>query len=273
MSGPRSPSSAAAAGLVAALVLTACTDDPPARPDDPGSPGASSTTSPSASPSSTPAGCTLPPRLSGRDWERLPTPDKVVALTFDGGAGAQAVDSILETLGGLDVPATFFLTGKFVETFPDESRRIAAQHVMGNHTDTHPALTTLTPAQVETEVRRAERTIRTRTGEDPRRYFRFPFGARTDATIALLNALCYVPFRWTVDTLGWRGTSGGQSAESVVARVLEAAAPGAIVLMHVGANPDDGSTLDADALPAMVDGLRDRGYTLVSLGHVLPAAP
>ena len=111
------------------------------------------------------------------------------------------------------------------------------------------------------------------TGEDPRRFFRFPYGARTAHDIELVNDLCYVPFRWTVDTLGWKGTGAGQSADSVLARVLAAASPGAIVLMHVGGNPDDGSTLDAAALPRVIDQLRAAGYRLVPLSAVLRGAP
>lgn len=48
-------------------------------------------------------------------------------------------------------------------------------------------------------------------------------------------------------------------------RVLSTAAPGQIVLMHVGANPDDGTTLDAAALPQVIEGLRARGYEFTAL--------
>lgn len=48
---------------------------------------------------------------------------------------------------------------------------------------------------------------------------------------------------------------------------------GAIVLMHVGSNPDDGTTFDANALPRIIDELRAQGYTLVTLERVLPATP
>ena len=123
------------------------------------------------------------------------------------------------------------------------------------------------------QVRLAESAILGATGQDPRRFFRFPYGASSGHAIGLLNSLCYVPFRWTVDTLGWKGTSSGMTARKVVNRVLAAASPGAIVLMHVGSNPDDGSTLDADALPAVIDRLRAQGYTLVRLSRVVSAAP
>ena len=89
----------------------------------------------------------------------------------------------------------------------------------------------------------------------------------------VVNGLCYVPFRWTVDTLGWQGTRAGVTVKSIVNRVRVAVSPGAIVLMHVGANPDDGSTLDADALARVIDVLRGEGYRLVRLSSVMRAAP
>jgi peptidoglycan/xylan/chitin deacetylase (PgdA/CDA1 family) len=60
---------------------------------------------------------------------------------------------------------------------------------------------------------------------------------------------------------------------AVVSRVVGAARPGAIVLMHVGSNPDDGTTLDADALPQVIEKLRARGYHFVRLSRVMSAGP
>jgi peptidoglycan/xylan/chitin deacetylase (PgdA/CDA1 family) len=79
-----------------------------------------------------------------------------------------------------------------------------------------------------------------------------------------VNSLGYGSIRWTVDTLGWEGTRGGQSVATVSARVKAALRPGAIVLMHVGSAPD-GSTLDANALPGIIAELRARGYSFVTL--------
>ncbi len=217
--------------------------------------------------------CTVPQRLRGVEVERLPGTQKVVALTFDAGANADAVDPILNRLATRHVPATFFLTGKFVQAFPARSRRIAREHLVGNHTMAHPDLTEVSDLAIARQVRRAQRTILRTTGEDPRRFFRFPFGARDAHAIHVVNGLCYVPFRWTVDTLGWKGTSGGMTAAKVVSRVLAGARPGEIVLMHVGSNPADGSTLDADALPRVIRQLRVRGYTFVRLSRVLAPAP
>lgn len=217
--------------------------------------------------------CTIPERFRGEDIEVLPLAKKRIALTFDAGANGDAVRPILRTLRRKDVPATFFLTGRFVRTFPVKSSRIARAHLVGNHTRTHPDLTQLTNREVRREIRSAGRIIRNRTGEGPRRFFRFPFGARDARTIRIANDLCYVPFRWTVDTLGWKGTSGGQSVDSVVNRVLAAARPGGIVLMHVGSHPRDGSTLDADALRRIIRELRSLGYGFVRLSRVMSAEP
>ncbi len=217
--------------------------------------------------------CVVPARFVGKDVEVMPVDEKLIALTFDAGANADGVPSILATLLDREVPATFFLTGDFVVRYPVKSARIAKRHLVGNHTYDHLDLTTVTDLRITRQVRRAEVAILETTGEDPRRFFRFPFGARDAHTITVVNGLCYVPFRWTVDTLGWKGTSGGMTVDKVVTRVLDAAKPGAIVLMHVGSHPTDGSTLDADALPTIVRKLRLRGYTLVRLSRVLAAAP
>ncbi len=194
----------------------------------------------------------------------LPTTRKVVALTFDAGASNDGVSSILATLARERVPATFFLTGDFIDEFPSSAKAMA-RYPVGNHTYNHPDLTTLTDAAVRTEIRSAAARIRAVTGRDPRPLFRFPFGAVDQHAISLVNAECYVPFRWTVDTLGWEGITGGQSVDSVVRRVLSTARPGQIVLMHVGAHPEDHSTLDADALPRVIAGLRAKGYGFVTL--------
>jgi peptidoglycan/xylan/chitin deacetylase (PgdA/CDA1 family) len=208
--------------------------------------------------------CTLPASLRGRDVEVLPTSRKVVALTFDAGASDDGVASILATLSRANVRATFFLTGDFVDQFP-QSAKAMARYPIGNHTFTHPQLTALTDAGVRTEIRSAAALIRSVTGQDPRPLFRFPYGAVDPHAIDLVNAECYVPFRWTVDTLGWQGITGGRSVDSVVNRVLANARPGEIVLMHVGAHPEDHSTLDADALPRIISGLRAKGYGFVTL--------
>jgi len=203
--------------------------------------------------------------LVGRVVSRIPTSRRVVALTFDAGANGDGVGSILATIARERVAATFFLTGDFVNSFPALAVRMSAAGRLGNHTASHPHLPTLTDAQVRTEVTSTLATFLRVTGEDPRPLFRFPFGDSGPRDLRMVNDLGYVAVGWTVDTLGWQGTSGGRSVDSVVRRVLAAATPGEIVLMHVGSHPTDHSTLDADSLPRVIAGLRAAGYSFVTL--------
>ena len=204
--------------------------------------------------------------LAGKDWTYIPTTRRVVALTFDAGANADAVPSFLATLRREGVPATFFLTGNFVRDFPAAARSIAAAGFrIGDHTITHRYLTQLSDTTVRHEILGGAQQIISVTGKNPAPLFRFPNGDADARTIAIANRAGYVPVRWTVDTLGWKGTAGHISASVVLSRVLAAASPGEIVLMHVGSNPDDHTTFDADALPQVISGLRARGYSFVTL--------
>jgi peptidoglycan/xylan/chitin deacetylase (PgdA/CDA1 family) len=215
-------------------------------------------------PSASPSG--LPAALLGQDITAIPTTRHVVALTFDAGGNADGVPLILATLRNKGVPGTFFLTGTWSRAFPTSAAEIAAAgHLIGNHTDTHPHFAALTEAQQAAEVAAGAAAVMAATGVDPRPLFRFPFGERTAADVRQLNGLGYLCVSWTVDTVGWKGTSGGQSVDTVVSRVLGGLRPGEIVLMHVGSHPTDGSTLDAAALGRIIDELRSRGYSFVTL--------
>ena len=212
----------------------------------------------------------VPAGLGATEWTAVKTSSKIVALTFDAGANADGVSSILATLASRHVPATFFLTGTFTKSFPDRARAIvAAGQRVGDHSMTHPYFTKLTDAQMRSQVLGAEQEIVSVTGAEPWPWFRFPYGDRNAHTIAVVNSAGFVPVGWTVDTLGWEGTSGGITVQTVVNRVLANARPGEIVLMHCGSNPTDHSTLDADALPTVISDLKARGYSFVTLDAML----
>lgn len=217
----------------------------------------------------TPVAPTTPaPSLLGVDWERIPTSSRVVALTFDAGANANALPSIRRTLQTKNVPATFFLTGDFVRDFPAQANEIAVSgFLVGNHTNTHPepGLTVLSDAQVRAEVQGGHDAILRANGAETRPLFRFPYGNVNSRVLAIVNGMGYVSVRWTVDTLGWKGREDGGTAQKVIDRVMADLQPGEIVLMHVGSNPNDGTTFDADALPHIIDDVRAQGYTFVTL--------
>lgn len=200
---------------------------------------------------------------------RIPTSSRLVALTFDGGAGSQGAATILDTLRAEGVPASFFVTGRFATANPATTRRMAGLGPVGNHTWSHPDLTTLDSSAIDRELTTTRSAILSTAGKDPLPLFRFPFGAYDTKVLGLVHAKGYGAVGWTTDSLGWKGTSGGMSVDKVVARVLADRTPGQIVLMHVGANPDDGTTLDADALPRIIAGLRADGYGFTTLSVLL----
>ncbi len=95
---------------------------------------------------------------------------KVVTLTFDAGANADGVPSILGTLARYHVPGTFFLTGNFVRDFPAAAKAIAAAgYRIGDHSVTHQCFIKdkLTDAQIRDQVLTAQSQIKSVTGADP----------------------------------------------------------------------------------------------------------
>jgi peptidoglycan/xylan/chitin deacetylase (PgdA/CDA1 family) len=188
-----------------------------------------------------------------------------IALTFDAGSDRGNTESILDLLAARHLHATFSLTGNFTRANPTLVRRIARDgHVIVNHSDTHQSFTgysTHTSALSATErvdqLNRADAAIEAITGSSPRPWFRPPYGDIDAATpVDVARAGYAYVLLWTVDSLGWEGIAPAD----VVARCLNGATPGGILLLHVGS-----ASTDAAALPRIIDGLRSRGYELVTV--------
>lgn len=226
---------------------------------------APSPSSSTPSPTGSPTVAALPQWLSDGVVTRLPTDRHVVALTFDGGSGSQGAAHIVATLLAHHARATFFLTGAFVRAnAPLVVSLDRDGFLIGNHTMSHPHMNELPASELVSEVRRSADMISQITGKPPRPWFRFPFGEYDATTLRAIHRLGYGAIGWTVDSRGWQGRAAGTAAD-VVERVRDALEPGAIVLMHLGANPDDGTTFDADALSAVIDTVRAAGYDFVTL--------
>jgi peptidoglycan/xylan/chitin deacetylase (PgdA/CDA1 family) len=192
-----------------------------------------------------------------------------VAFSFDAGSDAGHAREILDVLDRHGITASFGLCGTWARANPQLVRDIATggHHVI-NHTDEHRSFTgysTGTPPLPAGERRealeRADATLAPLLGHSTRPWFRPPYGD-TDASVdADVGAIGYrYDVLWTVDSLGWTGLS----AADVVARCLERAGNGAIYLFHVGA-----ASSDAEALPAIVAGLRAQGYEIGPVPFVL----
>ncbi|MBU4393202.1 MAG: polysaccharide deacetylase family protein [Actinobacteria bacterium] len=187
-----------------------------------------------------------------------------VALTFDCENNGGSTGQILDILKQKGVHATCFVLDKLPASFPDVVMRMADEgHEIGNHGVTHPHFTRIPPERVTAELGTTEEAVNRITGFTTKPYFRFPYGDRNVGVIAQVNSLGYLSTYWSVDPQEWRASN---SAQSVINTVVGQSGPGAIVLMH-----DVPKTIAA--LPAIIDGLRARGFMLVTLTELLYPGP
>ncbi len=218
----------------------------------------STTTSATAPPSPT---TTLTP---GKNYQALPTQEKVVALTFDAAYDPAPLKGILAALEGAEADATFFLTGEFVRDFPSYTKLIlAAGHPIGNHSYTHPDFTGLSDEKMRSEIERTAAALVELGAPDPQPLFRAPYGALDKRVLSVLAGEGYVSVYWTIDTLDWKPERTPEQIRNVVLKNLK---PGAIVLMHVG------SKQELDVLPGLLEEIKSRGYRFVNLRDALPRA-
>ncbi|MEU0005277.1 polysaccharide deacetylase family protein [Streptomyces sp. NPDC006314] len=181
-------------------------------------------------------------RVSGRG--------RRMVLTFDDGPHPEYTPHILDTLAKYDVRAMFFVCGEMAVDNKDLLARMADEgHVVGNHTWTHPLLTTLDRGEIRSEMERTTEVIEDAYGERPQ-WFRAPYGAWNRAAFQLGAEMGMEPMAWTVDTTDWEepGTS------TIVDIVESGAAPGVVVLSH-DAGGDRSQTVRAirEWLPYLID--------------------
>ncbi|HYY81498.1 MAG TPA: polysaccharide deacetylase family protein [Actinomycetes bacterium] len=188
-----------------------------------------------------------------------PTAPLPVALTFDDGPWPHTTAQILAILAQRRAPATFFVVGRQVERYPQLLRReLAVAMAVGTHSYSHPQPFDRLPApRVRQEIIRGRRTL------DPLGVrpvgFRPPGGTLSVTVVAAAEQLGFRTVLWTVDPADWQP---GITADQLVRRVLAAARPGAIVLLHDGGGNRSATVA---ALPAIIDGLRHLGLTLTTL--------
>jgi peptidoglycan/xylan/chitin deacetylase (PgdA/CDA1 family) len=201
---------------------------------------------------------------AGKEYERIPTNEKVVALTFDAAYDPSPLPAILAALDQAGANGTFFLTGEFLRDFPKSVAQIvAAGFPIGNHSYTHPDFTKLTDAQIRSQLSRTASAIVKAGAQDPRPLFRPPYGARNKHVLAVLRSAGYVSVYWTIDTLDWETT---RTAHEIEHAVLSGLKPGAIILMHVG------SKQTASILPTLLEKMKAQGYSFVTLREALPSS-
>ena len=188
---------------------------------------------------------------------------RVVALTFDDGPDPRSTPALLERLARHGARATFFLLGRNVAAHPGLARDIAgAGHAIGNHAFTHRNLAPFHPLEVARELRRCQDAIARAAGTRPR-IMRPPYGFQRARTFLTARLLGFRVVHWSVSGDDWHGDPPTVVAE----RVLGAAEPGSVVLLH------DGQPPTVAALPAILDGLARRGFGFVTVPELLRLRP
>jgi peptidoglycan-N-acetylglucosamine deacetylase len=190
-----------------------------------------------------------------------PTPNcsvaRCVALTYDDGPSAYT-PTLLNTLWSKNVPVTFFVVGQQVKNRPATARRAFMEgHEVQNHTWSHPDLRTLSFSSQSSQYRATSNLIDS-LGLPRTDQLRPPYGAYNSNTRQLGVPLIL----WNVDTLDWRD----RNSTIVRDRAVGNTTPGSIVLMH------DLHSTTVSAAPGIIDGLRAKGYTFVTVDQLVPSA-
>ncbi|MFZ1009662.1 MAG: polysaccharide deacetylase family protein [Candidatus Sulfotelmatobacter sp.] len=184
-----------------------------------------------------------------------------LALTFDDGPDSVYTPKLLDILQEKGVKATFFVIGKRADQYPEIVRRAWAEgHLVGNHTWSHyPLFCFLTPRRLRAEIERCTESVRRSCGFRPR-LFRSPVGLRHPLLAPYLEDARLEYVSWSIRTLDTFTANSSVLAQ----RILNKAASGDIILLH-DCLPG-GTDAMLEALPRVIDELRERGFEFVLAG-------
>lgn len=129
------------------------------------------------------------------------TDEKKIALTFDAAWGNEDTAQILEILEKHDVHVTFFMTGGWVENYPEDVKAIlAAGHDLGNHSENHKNMSQISDEEKRQEIMTVHDRVKELTGYEMF-LFRPPYGDYDNAVIRVSEECGYYPIQWDVDSL------------------------------------------------------------------------
>ena len=194
---------------------------------------------------------------------------KVIYLTFDCGYEYGATERILDTLRDKKAPATFFLTGPYARGESDDysrdymhsliRRMLDEGHILGNHTDTHPDMTTKTAAEVAQEMIAVEDAVKEYFPDAPDLlYFRPPEGDVDEWLIRAEAQLGYRTVLWSFAYTDFH-TDSQPSYEEAIEAVKRGLHPGCVYLLHAE------SSANAAILAEFIDWVRSQGYDILPL--------
>jgi peptidoglycan/xylan/chitin deacetylase (PgdA/CDA1 family) len=132
---------------------------------------------------------------------------------------------------------------------------------LGNHSWSHPDFAVISTSQMTSEITLTQAIIQRVAGREPT-LFRFPFGTTRDEAFPVIA-------RYGLRAIQWDVVSGDPdpavSAEAMTHEVLQQVRNGSIVIMHINGR----GWHTAEALPAIIAGLKERGFTLVTVSRLL----
>ena len=189
------------------------------------------------------------------------TDEKKVALSFDAAWGNDDTQQILDILKKHDVHVTFFMTGGWVEKFPDDVKAIYdAGHDLGNHSENHKNMSQLSNEEKTQELMTVHNRVKELTGVEMD-LFRPPYGDYDDAVILNATENGYYTIQWDVDSLDWKDYGVDSIIDTVVNH--KNLGNGSIILCHNGAK------YTKDALEAMIMKLKEKGYEIVPVSELI----
>ena len=187
------------------------------------------------------------------------TEQNVVALSFDAAWGADKTREIMNILEKHGVKGNFFLVGFWIDEYPDLVKEIATRgHLIGNHSENHKHMNNLSKSDKNKEIYSVNEKIKNLTGITPT-YFRAPYGEYDNALIKEVSALNMQAIQWNIDSLDWKGLSGGEIATRIINRVKN----GSIILCH------NNSDHILEALPLILTALENKNLKAVRLDELV----
>lgn len=228
---------------------------------------------PTPTPTATPQATATPTGGPSVRIDNGPRNSGAVALTFDMGGRVEPALDIMNWLVANEVRATIFMTGAMANNpNTDAGREVLAivdahpgLFELGNHSYGHPDFRDLTASQMREELHSTESAVAQYTDMPMRPLFRPPYGGLDQAVLNGVGPAGYgYTIMWDVDTIDWLPEADdGPTTQEMVAKVVNNAQGGSIVLMHLG-----GYNTFA-ALPGMVAGLEARGFEFARVSELL----
>lgn len=188
---------------------------------------------------------------------------KELYLTFDNGYEAGYTADVLDTLKKYRVPATFFVTGHYLQEEPELVKRMEQEgHIVGNHSFNHPDLTVESNATVREELESVETLYTKITGKSMPKYLRPPRGIFSERTLAVSNEIGYTNVFWSLAYKDWE-TDKQKGGKYAYDQIMKRIHPGAVMLLHTVSKDN------AEALDKVITDLQKQGYVFRSLDELM----